>query len=154
MRLTKKHIALVGLALSLFMGWWAVETTEASIDYWLENRETFTKGLNSVTIYCKNGGGADGKFRLRLTFVNASFSNQTKKPYIQVDNSTVKIPFLLHKGESNQKRVYFTTNENVDEFSMKLSCIKISLFLKSNPRYPRELRYEWNEEARNFCCID
>lgn len=66
------------------------------------------RGLNRIAIYCKNGGGMDGEFILVLTFNNASFSNQTERPYNQLDNSTMKFRFLLHKGESNEKIVYFS----------------------------------------------
>lgn len=153
-RLTKKHIALGALIVAIIGLWWGIETTQASIDYWLEKRETFSKGLNSITIYCKNGGETDGDFRLVLTFVNASFSNQTEKPYVQVDNSTAKFRFLLHKDETNQKRVYFTIHENVERFSIQLSFEKISPILKPNPMYPTALEYKWNEEGHNYRSID
>ena len=151
MRLKMKYIALVALIVSIFGLWWAIETTQASIDYWIEKQETFAKGLNSITIRCSNGGEADGDFYLKLKFANASFSNQTEKPYLLVDNSTVKCRFGLHKGESNLKRVYFSIHENVRSFSIQLSLIKISYFLKSNRVYPTQLKYEWNEETENFC---
>lgn len=156
MRLKMKYIALAALCISIIGLWWAIETTRASIDYWLEKPQTFTKGLNSITIYCRNGGETDGDFYLVLTFVNASFSNQTAQPYAQVDNSTVKCRFLLHKGESHQKTIYFYTNETEDKFSIQLSLEKLNWYdvLKPNPIYPTELEYEWNEETKNFCCID
>lgn len=153
MRLKMKYIALGGLVVSIFAAWLTVQTIQASIDYWLEKPETLTKGLNSITIYCKNGGGElDGDFYLVLTFANASFSNQTTQPYTQVDSATVKFRFLLHKGESNQKVVYFLVNENVDRFSISLSLKKMNYFdiLKPNPMYPTFLSYEWVEEADHF----
>ena len=150
MRLTRTHIALGALIVAIIGLGWGIGTTQPSIDYWLKEREIFTKGLNSITIYCKNGGESDGDFYLKLEFVNASFSNQTEKPYAQVDSSTVKIRFLLHKGESSQKTIYFTIHENVNFFYMKLKCEKISLILKSNPMYPTELYYSWLEEENTF----
>jgi len=155
MRLKMKYIALAGVIVAIVALWWGIESTRASIDFWMEKEETFTKGLNSITIYCKNGGETDGEFYLVLTFVNASFSNQTALPYSQVDNSTVKFRFLLHKGESNQKALHFYVNET-DRFSIQLSLEKLSFFdvLKPNPMYPTELEYDWNEETETFCCTD
>ena len=154
MRLKMKYIALAALLVSIIALWWGIETTQASIDYWMDKQETFGKGLNSVTIRCKNGGEADGDFYLKLEFVNATFSNQTEKPYAQVDNSTVKCRFGLHKGESNSKQVYFLVDEHATSFFIKLSLEKITFFLKSNSMYPTELRYDWNEETQNFWCVD
>lgn len=156
MRLKMKYIALAALIVSIASLGWYIETTRASIDFWMEKPQTFTRGLNSIIVYCKNGGKTDGDFYLVLTFNNASFSNQTELPYLQVDNSTVKCRFLLHTGESNQKKIYFYVNATVDRFSIQLSLEKINFFdfLKPNPMYPTTLEYEWNEETRYFSCID
>lgn len=152
-----KYIALGGLIVSIFAAWLTVLTIRPSIDFWLQKPETLTKGVNSITIYCKNGGGElDGDFYLKLTFANASFSNQTAHPYTQVNSTIVKFRFLLHKGESNQKVVYFSVNENVDKFSISLSLKKLNYFdpLKPNPMYPTLLSYEWKEETDCFQCIE
>lgn len=154
MRLKMKYIALAALVVSIVGLWWAIETTQASIDYWMDKEETFTRGLNSIKIRCKNGGEADGHFYLNVKFINASFSNQTGKPYSIVDDSTVKCKFGLHKGESNWKFIYFSVDENTRSFSIQLSLEKITFFLSSNPKYPTSLEYEWNEETENYCCTD
>lgn len=150
--LTKKQIALLGLGLSIIVFWWTIQTTQASVDYWLEKPETFKAGLNSITVYCKNGGQADGDFTLILHFVNASFSKQTAQPYIQVDDSTIKSRFLLHKGESNQKTIYFTTHEKVNSFSINLNAEKTNFYdvIKLNAIYPTELEYVWNKQENIF----
>lgn len=154
--LTRKTISLLLLFVAIIGLLLTIEKTRASIDYWLQKRQTFTVGLNSITIYCKNGGKIDGDFKLKLRFVNASFSNQTAKPYTQVDNSTVKMRFLLHEGESNQKTVYFTTHNNVSGFSIKLSMEKTNFFgiEKPNPMYPTKLQYKWNEQEITFVLIE
>ena len=157
MYLKKKYILLVGLCVSIFMAWLTVQTVQASIDYWLEKPETLTGGINSITIYCKNGAGElDGDFYLVLTFTNASFSNKTAQPYAQIDPATVKFRFLLHKGGSNHKVVYFLANENVDKFSISLSLKKRNFFdiLKPNAIYPTSLSYEWDPEAECFNCVE
>ena len=150
MRITKTHIGLASLMLALFIAYWTIQTTEASIDYWMENQKSFPKGLNSITIYCKNGGESDGNFKLKLEFINASFSNQTEMPYSQIDESTVDVTFLLHKSESNQKKIYFTIPDNTTSFSIKLDCDKITLFMKSNPMFPNELMFWWENEINAF----
>lgn len=157
MRLKMKYIAFGGLVVSIFAAWLTVQTIQASIDYWLEKPESLTRGVNSITVYCRNGGGElDGDFYLVLTFVNASFSNQTTQPYTQVDSATVKFRFLLHKGGSNHKMVYFSVNENVERFSISLSLKKKNYFgmLKPNSIYPNSLSYEWVAESECFHCVE
>ena len=132
---------------------WGIGTTEASIDYWMSETKSFGKGTNYVTINCKNGGKTDGEFNLIVTFVNASFSHQTARPYAPIDNSTVKIRYVLHEGDSGQKQVYFEINENVDSFSIHLSFEKVSWVLKSNPVYATTLAYELNEDNLTFSLI-
>ena len=149
MRINKKHIALAILILALFLGWLVIETTEASIDYWMELREAFTKGSNSITIYCKNVGESDGDFKLKLEFFNP-FSRQTELPYTEVNDSTIEVRFLLHKGESKQETIFFTIPDNVNDFAMKLDCVKISPLLKSNPKFPTELIYSYNSDYNEF----
>jgi len=154
-RLTKTQIALLALIVSVFGLYWTIQITQASIDYWLEKPEAFTADFNSISVYCKNGGETDGDFNLIVTFVNASFSNRTVKPYTQVDNSTAKFRFLLHKGESNQKIVYFTIHENVEGFLIQLSAEKSNFYdiVKLNPMYPTKLEYRWNEQEKRFVLI-
>jgi hypothetical protein len=149
MRINKKHIALAILILALFVGWLIIETTEASIDYWMELREAFTKGSNSITIYCKNVGESDGDFKLKLEFFNP-FSRQNELPYTEVNDSTIEVRFLLHKGESKQETIFFTIPDNVSDFAMKLDCVKISPLLKSNPKFPTELIYSYNSDYNEF----
>lgn len=153
-----KILTIVSVIVALIVAMATIASTQASIDYWLDNPETlhFAKGVNSITAYCKNGGGMDGDFSLVVTFVNATFSNQTALPFLQVDNSTVKLKFLLHKGESNDKIVYFVANETTD-FSITLTLEKSDpiggfLFLKPNGMYPTQLSYQWNEENKSFDC--
>lgn len=132
----------------------AIQSNQASIDYWLENPATLENGLNHITLYCKNGGGMDGDFFLVVSFTNITFSNQTELPYIQVDNSTVKFKFVLHKGDSNDKTFYFIANNATTIFSTKVSLEKADFFqfLKANPIFPTELSYQWNEENECFDC--
>jgi hypothetical protein len=152
-------IAIVTVIVTIIVGVATIASTQASIDYWFDKPEVlhFVRGVNSITAYCKNGGGMDGDFSLIVTFVNVTFSNQTELPYAQVNNSTVKFRFLLHKGESNEKTVYFVVNDTTAEFSITLMLEKTDpiggfFFLKPNGMYPTQLSYQWNEENKCFDC--
>jgi thiamine pyrophosphokinase len=130
-----------------------IQSTQASIDFWLEKPATLVRGVNHITVYCRNGGGMDGDFNLVVTFTNASFSSQTEMPYSQVDNSTVKLKFVLHKGDSGEKIVYFSVEETAG-FSVKATLERTNflqfLFLKANDIFPTELRYQWNAENSSY----
>ena len=71
-------------------------------------------------------------------------------PYELVNDSIVKIGFSLDKNESQQKRIYFTIPDNIKSFKINLKCEKVSLFLRSNPKYSTELIYSWFEEKFVF----
>ena len=138
-------VAVVSLAL-------AIQTYQASIDYWLEKPDTLAEGFNHITAYCKNGGGMDGDFYLVISFRNSTFSDKTELPYEQVDNFTVKFKFVLHKGDSGQKVIYFQVWNITTEFSIMLSLEKADMFqfLKANAIYPTQLSYQWNKENKLF----
>ena len=132
---------------------WGITTTEASIDYWMKETEVYSGSQNLVSINCKNGGKTDGDFHLVVTFVNASFSHQTSRPYTNVDNSTVKFRYVLHEGDSREKWVYFEIDEGANSFSIHLSLEKGSLILKANPTYATTLAYELDEGSQVYRLI-
>ncbi len=152
-----KLITLVSMVVAVIVALATIQSTQASIDYYFEKPDTFVKGLNKITVYCKNGGGMDGDFNLVLSFNNASFSHQTDLPYSQVDNSTVKLKFVLHKGDVNQRTVYFIVDE-VAGFSVKVTLERTNflqfLFLKANDVFPTELKYRWNDENGNYTYLN
>lgn len=151
-------ITVVGVMVAIIVGVATIESTEASIDYYLEKPDTLMRGVDHVTAYCENGGGMDGDFNLVVTFTNATFSHQTAFPYEQVGNSTVKFGFVLHKGESNLKVIYLSPDNATTEFSIKLTLertdINSFLFLKANAMYPTQLSYKWNETNNCFNCVN
>jgi hypothetical protein len=153
MRVNKKYVALASLILALFLVWLIIETTEASIDYWMEKPDAFTKGSNSITLYCKNVGESDGDFKLKLEFFNPS-SKQTDLPYIEANYPTVEVRFMLRKGESKQETIFFIIPDNVNHFAMKLDCVKISPLLKSNPKFPTQLTYSYNSAYNEFWRVE
>jgi hypothetical protein len=150
-------ITIVSMIVAVIVAMATIQSTQASIDYWLQKPETITQGLNHITVYCRNGGGMDGDFNLVITFTNTSFTNQTDKPYTKVDNSTLKLMFVLHKGDSQEKTVYFNVN-NASGFSVKISLERTNflqlLFLKENKLFPTQLAYTWCGEVGNFTNSD
>jgi len=150
-----KLITIASMAVAFIVALATIQSTQASIDYWLEKPEALVSGVNHITVYAKNGGGMDGDFFLIVTFTNATFSTQTQLPYTQVDNSTVKIKFVLHKGDAKEKTIYFTADQTC-EVNIKLTLERTSLiqFLKPNDLYPTQLTYTWNKENQAFNCTN
>ena len=153
MALKGKLLTLVSLVVAVIVALATIQSTQASIDYWFEKPSTMANGLNHVIVYCKNGGGMDGDFYLTVTFSNSSFSSRTDMPYTRVDDSTVRLKFILHKGDSGQRSVYFFTEETA-EFSLRLTLQRSDflqyLFLKANSLFPTELKYQWNSGNGTF----
>jgi hypothetical protein len=146
-------IAAIGLFLTINRDQFFVQTNQASIDYWIGQYSDycFQGGNEPITINCKNGGNIDGEFYLVVTFVNATFSNQTEPTYVQVSPAVVKVPFILHKsGDSwdhNDKQMYFSVDNGVKGFSISLSLEKRNNSpLKENLITPTFLQYTLNEQ--------
>jgi hypothetical protein len=134
-----------------------VQTNEASIDYYFSNQtptvynQTNSPYPNAITISCDNGGGTiDGDFTLNLLFLNATFSSQTSQPYGQSNSTYVSFRWILHKGDSTSKVVYYFINPDVSGFSMSLSITKNSTPMKTNAIYPCNLQYLYNATTLNF----
>jgi hypothetical protein len=132
-----------------------IQSTQASIDYWFEQPATLTAGLNHVSVYCRNGGGSDSDFYLAVKFGNAAFSSQKEMPYTKMDDATVKIKFVLHKEDSSQRTIYFTTN-TTDSVTITLTLQSINplQFLKANDLYPTQLTYQRNTESQVYNCTN
>jgi hypothetical protein len=146
-------ITVASMAVAIIVAMATIQSTQASIDYWLDKPDAFIRGLNQISVHCNNGGGMDGDFNLILTFTNASISNQTEQPYIKVDNSTVKLKFVLHKGDATEQTVCFNV-DGVAGFSVKVTLERTNFlqfwFLKENSLFPTKLAYCWNGETSNF----
>jgi hypothetical protein len=163
--MNKKQLAIIGLIISVLGAWagynqWrlGIQTNQASVDFSFVNaREVFYAGSNLILLDCRNGGDMDGDFNLVVTFTNASFSNQTEQPYLRVNDTIVKFGFVLPKGVSGSKWVYFSVSENVDGFSLALALEKVGANpLKPNATYPTYLRYVWSSAylGRGYSLVD
>jgi hypothetical protein len=155
---SKSTWAVITIGIALVSVYLTIQTIQASTDYWLQKSpEFFPQGDHTIIIYCKNGGGeVDADFNLVVTFVNASFSDKTEKSYYLVNDSKVEFGFILHKGESGSKTVYFSFNDTTTEFSISVSLEKKNFFdmLKANPLYPTTLQYNWNDITKSYTLIE
>ncbi len=146
-------LTIVSALVALIVALATIQSTQASIDYWLQMPETFTPGLNQVTAYCRNGGGMDGDFNLVVTFENATFSSETELPYTQMNNSTVKLKFVLHREEAKEKTLKFILEEKASfSISLRLETLNFIQFVKANALFPTQLSYRWNETSQEYVC--
>lgn len=80
---------------------------------------------NQLVIDCENIGDKAASFYLVCNGLNASIQVKTQQDYIQTSNRTVKIPFSLQEHglplSEERKPVFFTIDENVEEFSFTFS---------------------------------
>lgn len=141
------------LVSAMLMYQYDVRTRPAYVNYSMGGSQCYPNESNAVSISCNNWGDRDANFYLTLSFGNASFSNQTEQPYIQVDSRAAKLPFSLKANspaQSGSKTVFFTIDQNVTSFS----C---SLHLENNGLSPiavgsaiTHLVFRWNETAKCF----
>jgi hypothetical protein len=131
-----------------------IQSTQASIDFWLEKPAALQQGLNGIKVYAKYGGGMDRDFDLIIRFSNASFSSQTEMPYTTANNGqTVILKYVLHKEESNEKMVYFNINSTESvSVSVTLQQTSVLAFIKANSFYPTQLTYTWDTTNGTFRC--
>jgi hypothetical protein len=148
-------LTVVSIIVGLIVAMATIQSTQASIDYWLQKPDTLMPGLNHITVYARNGGGMDGDFYLTIKFTNAAFSSQTEMPYTKVDDSTVQIKYVLHKGDSNEKTIYFVANQTEGmSISVSLQKASITEFIKANALFPTQLTYQWNAESQAYNCTN
>ena len=147
-------VTVVSVAVALIVAMATIQSTQASIDFWLQKPTSFQAGLNSITVHCKNGGGMDGDFNLLVKFTNATISAQTEMPYMRVDDSTVSLgKFVVHKEDTKEQTIWFYVNQT-ESFSVSVSLEKASLveFIKANALFPTQLQYQWNESCQVYNC--
>jgi hypothetical protein len=148
-----QQIAIAGVLVALCSLLWYISTTEASIDYWMDmpQKQLWIQDEYQFSIHYRNGGDSDGRFNLILKFSNVTLSPNTEKPYT-IKDSSVSIPYLLHKSESGEKIIYIIINKDAVSFSVELTSEKSSVFdfEKFNPRYPTKMTYKWSNQKGCF----
>ena len=155
----KRNTAVVGIIsiVVLIMAFLAyLNAQPLYIDYGIAEVSRFHPNDNKITIYYFDRGGKPGNFYLTLKFTNATFSNQTEQPYLQVNNTLVK--FLFNKGWGSgwsatpiNKTIFFAINYDAPSFSFELFDEKydqnpISLYSYS----VNSLEYHWNETLNYY----
>jgi len=153
---TKKQLTMISIGIALAGLLWGINTTEASIDYWLDKNIYFYKGVNFIFVNCKNGGNADGDFSLIITFTNVTFSNETEYPYNKINENEFSFRFILHKDETASKKVYFIVDENVTSFSISVEAKKTKVWYpeKFNAYYPTLVNYNWSEVEDRYILLE
>ena len=99
----------------------------ANVFYSIEPRDGLTKFYpdtkNQITVYCQSNGVRAADFYIVLKSTNASFQPDADQSYIQVNTTTVKVPFQLHgfSPTEDSKPVSFRIDGNVTSFSFQAS---------------------------------
>jgi len=150
-------VVVIIVALSVFLYEFVFQTTSvAKIDYSIDDNVTkyYPDEKNSIVIRSSNNGDRDANFYLVLSFTNASFSNQTEQPYVEVNSTIVKIPFLLDKSgasmDASSKSVFFKIDNNVTVFSFHLSLEKRDSNSLESLGSLYDLSYRWNAITKYY----
>ena len=117
---------------------------------WVSNNRTDNMLLS---LECYNVGLMDGTFSIVLEFTNATFSTETRQPYLQINNSTVKFPLTLQSGEHQAIDVYFTVGSEVTDFNVKVSFESNQFFIHStetNAHSINTIYYSKTESGTSF----
>jgi hypothetical protein len=72
--------------------------------------------VNQFTVSCSSHGLRETSFYLVLKCINASLIVDGEQKYIQLNSSTIKIPFTLQSWETETKPVQFIIDENATAF--------------------------------------
>ena len=117
---------------------------------WVSNNRTDGALLS---VECYNRGLMDGSFYIVIEFTNASFSKETRQTYSELNNSTVKFPITLQRGEHRVIDVYFTPSGDVTDFNAKVSFESSQLFIhstESNAHNINTIYYSKNQSDGSF----
>jgi hypothetical protein len=109
-----------------------------------------------LSVECYNVGFMDGTFSIVIEFANAAFSAETPQPFLQLNNSTVKVPLMLHGGGHQSTDVYFTVDNSVTSFNLKVSFESNQVLMRStesNFMGINTMRYIWSESQNSFSPI-
>lgn len=108
---------------------------------------------NQLVMACENVGDKAASFYLICNGLNASFQIKAQQDYIQTGNRTVKVLFSLQERglplSEDRKPVFFTIDENVEEFSFTFSLEAQSNNLVVH-RGDTSVTYLWNVTENCF----
>ncbi len=78
----------------------------------------YAEHQNSFTLTCYSSGNQAASLYAAIHCTNATLQTGDQQDYIQVDESTVKIPFNIQRDSQESRPVYFTVYANVSSFSV------------------------------------
>ncbi len=109
-----------------------------------------TGTLNHFNISVTNLGHRAATFYLTLNSVNASLQVQNQPDYIQVNSTTLKIPFSIPGAFRYQesKSVFFTIDENVTSFSINDNDYSIT-----RVAWTTQMKCRWNSTDNSYSII-
>lgn len=146
-------VALLIIALLIFQINESFNSTRALVSYSFDADLKYYYGTaNQFAIICSNFGDKSASFYINCSVVNASLQ-ANHQDYIQVDSSTVKIPFFLEEGglplSEDKKYVSFSIDENATgfEFSLWPDELSSSVIVASGTY---DIYYTWNTTENCF----
>jgi len=116
---------VVGLVLMLLVFQADNVTRRALVSYQVESDVKFyPETAKQLNLTCRNQGDKSCSFYIVISSVNASFSVQTQPTYVQVNSTTVKVPFTLSERwlfmSDATEHLPFNIDENVTGFSFRI----------------------------------
>ena len=88
--------------------------------------DEFSSGhANQFNVTCQNSGFRTANFHIVLQSVNASFTAQNPQDYLQVNSTTLKIPFSFQEltSATESKPVFFEIDQNATGFAFS-ACVE------------------------------
>lgn len=112
------YVLLVLLGLLFYQAYYA-SLGPNDVYFSLEKPQTpiYSGHENQFSITCRSGGLNRADFYLVINSDNATLNADGHHGYIQVNATTIKVPFSFQSGGVQTKLVYFTVDANVSSFT-------------------------------------
>lgn len=85
------------------------------ISFGIEKTQTpiYSGHQNHFSVTCYSDGAKEANFYMTFESANATLQANGEQGYIQVNDTTIKIPFAFHGNGGQTKTVFFTADSNV-----------------------------------------
>jgi hypothetical protein len=148
-------VALLIIALLVFLVSEAPNLSKrAMVNYgYAGDQKYYQRADNQFVIACNNFGDKAASFYIICSGFNASLQVKTQQDYVQVNSTTVKIPFSLQESglplSEDRKTVFFSVDENAArfEFTFWLEALSSSVVVVSGDYH---VSYTWNVTENCF----
>jgi hypothetical protein len=89
------------------------------ISFEIEKTQTpiYSGQQNHFSLTCYSNGVKEASFYMTFKSANATLQANGEQDYVQVNSTTLKIPFAFHGNGEQTKLVYFTADSNVTSFA-------------------------------------